>query len=43
MLLGPGVAPGVNGVLTENATMAIKMQITIQSRVWPGFALHKPG
>lgn len=28
MPLGPGVALGVNGVLTEDATMAIKMQIT---------------
>lgn len=43
MPLGPGVALGVNGVLTEDATMAIKMQITSQSRGWPGSALHKPG
>lgn len=40
---GPGAAPGVNGVLTEDATMAIKMQITSQNTQWPGSALHKPG
>lgn len=43
MPLGAGVAPGVNGVLTEDVTTAIKMQITSQSRGWPGSALHKPG
>lgn len=40
---GPGVPLGVNGVLTEDATTPIKMQITSQSRGWPGSALHKPG
>lgn len=43
MLLGPGAALGVNDVLTEDATMAIKMQIANQNRRWPGSALHKPG
>lgn len=43
MASGPGVAQGVNGVLTGDATMAIKMQIANQSRGWPGSALHKPG
>lgn len=42
MPFGPGVALGVNGVLTEDVTTAIKMQITSQSRGWPGSALHKP-
>lgn len=43
MPLGPRVALGVNGVLTEDATTAIKMQIASQSRGRPGSALHKPG
>lgn len=41
--LGPGSALGVNGVLTEDATAAIKMQITRQNRPRPESALHESG
>lgn len=34
-------APGVDGVLTEDATMAIKMQMGSQNRQWPGCGLHE--
>lgn len=39
----PGVAREVNGVLTEDVTVAIKMQITSRSKGCPESALHKPG
>lgn len=34
-------APGVDGVLTQDATMAIKMQMGGQKRPWPGCGLHE--
>lgn len=34
-------APGVDGVLTKDATMAIKMQMGGQNRQWPGCGLHE--
>lgn len=43
MQCGPGVAQEVNGVLTEDVTAAIKMQISSQSRRCPESALYKPG